>query len=379
MVHIDPPVEFHQCNPRQVCKYWAHNLRLNADREIPITCRDPRCSLGCYQKYRQKEASILQRFLTKQLPSECQSYRGNLTLRPHATVSDHKAVVSGFFERIRYRQRRDKVVVRAYLTAHVTEQGQHYDIIVYSDLSKAKLREVVRESWLNAGGLRYSIVGLTDEDDQIKAAKYNAKDTEAERRKYQYLPAKNGIHLTRNSHDFFGDTSKERLWKDCISTWFPQDESKDITSTSDDVEASNISKGFYRNNSPHFHPQNDLPNSLQTAAITDDITDLQTDDILELDKRFRRAKDVDNKVKDYALSLVRRHLPKTPESSMTIRDLSRRISIPVGWLTTLLEVTEGVVRDGNNRVFMPVLPGSVLTTGTPVVLSERSERYQSFP
>jgi len=138
------------------------------------------------------------------------------------------------------------------------------------------------------------------------------------------------------------------MWDELKSEWFGSDDHND---EKPDVAPIMNSK---------FHDQKPTQ-----------ITTLSDDEIAFKSKGIR--------LRQVAQSYMRQMAPKTPETAMTIRALSTKLSIPPGWLTDLINVTEGVSRTDDNRYYMPPLPGSILTTGAPVVLSERSEHHPIIP
>jgi hypothetical protein len=209
-------------------------LRMNARREYPVKCRDPRCSLACHANWRQKEASILRRLITRHLPDGVTVYRGNLTLRPGATRGDHSAVITKFLRTLKRREKQSGRTIRVHLTAHITApDAMHYDLIMYGDGSGRWTRETVRDAWLGAGGLRYSPAGIDTEDERIKAAKYASKDTTDSRRKFTHLPARNAVNRTRYSAGSFV-VPKDTLWQECIDAWFGTEDTEEVCVSNND-------------------------------------------------------------------------------------------------------------------------------------------------
>ncbi len=274
-------------------------LRESAIRGYRVTCRKPRCSLCCYQGWRQKESAILQRLLLHHLPADDVTvYRGHLTLAVGATVADHQRIVGRFLRLIHTSEKATGHTCRVHLTGHVTApDALHWDLLLYTTMSGRSVRTTVRESWTRAGGDRYSLAGIDTADERVRAAKYTTKDVTETKRKYVHLPADNGLNMTRYTATFWSGTTKDALWRECIVAWFG------VPQPPEEVIVSNNDKPLY----DHF-------------------TDRK----------------LDRKTRDYAVALVRSHTPTSPDTALSLDKLSRRVSIPRDWLRNVLPNVHGV-------------------------------------
>jgi hypothetical protein len=265
------------------------------------------------------------------------TYRGNLTLRENATVDEHKSTVSKFFRNIRERSKRAGVTLRFYMTAHITSPTeQHYDFTAYSDAPQARVRDTIRDVWIGVGGLRYSLAGIDTEGEKIATAKYQAKDTKSEEKKFKYLPAKNGLSLTPYSTNFFCGMSKDDLWAEWIAETYPAD-------------VSNNDKGY--------------------DDVCPDLSSGPHDDLRRLTERER----------DFALGLIRRYLPRTPTEVISPYDLSRKVSIPREWLLRLLANVPGSERFNGGywlRWATDPVPGSEPVGPTLDTDDDQDDRHQ---
>jgi len=318
--------EFHQPNPAFVCKNWALNLVLSEQQGYRVKCRNPRCSLGCYQDWRQKQSYVLRRLFQRYLPSDVKTYRGCLKLHDNATRDDHKAIVTKYLRALKWHSAKHNAIIEVHLTAHITGRpnNMHYDLLVYSGLPKTMLRRIAKSAWRNVGGLYASVPEMESEDERIKAIKYTTKDTTEARKEYVHLPSSNGFHLTRYSSNFWQGHSVESLWSELKLEWFPPTEN----TAPETNDAPIMNSKFSDTSMASFSPSHDDQIAYKVR-----------------DKRLR----------DIAQSYMRQFAPKTPDKAMTLHALSTKLSIPAGWLQNLVDVTEGVHRTLDNRYFMPAL------------------------
>jgi len=270
------------------------------------------------------------------LPDGVKTYRGNLTLHDDATRDDHRAIVTTYLRALRWHAKRHTAIIEVHLTAHITAPAaMHYDLLVYSNLPKTTLRRIAKSAWRNVGGKYASVPEMESEDERIAAIKYTAKDTTEARKEYVYLPAKNGFHLVRYSSNFWQGENPESLWDELKSEWFPPTE----------------------NTAPET---NDAP--IMNSTFHD--SRLTPKPALQYDENAYRARD--KRLRDIAQSYMRQFAPQTPDTAMTLTALSSKLSIPTGWLQSLLSVTEGVHRtEDRSYWFGWADPDPSLTGGSP--------------
>lgn len=219
---------FIQVSPRFFCKNLK--CRLAAKEKLGLDylpkCRDPRCSQDCRDNWASKNAACIAHHL-RNLPPELRTYRGNLTLPPDATVDDHRRVRKEFLRILSRWKAKRGVILEIHATAHPTNPSNlHYDVIVYSDGPAKPLREAISDAWDRAGGLRYSLVSLSD-DETDATAKYQSKATPRVDREKRYLLAPRsecGIEATWHTAGFWQETSLEATWRTLVESWFGKDE-----------------------------------------------------------------------------------------------------------------------------------------------------------
>jgi len=219
------------------------------------------------------------------------------------------------------------------MTTHITGRPakMHYDLLCYSNLPKTTIRRIAKSAWRNVGGLYASVPEMESEDERIKAIKYTTKDTTEARKEYVYLPATNGMNLTRYTANIWQGKNPESLWSELKSEWFP--------------------------------PQDELEQNPNVAPIMNSKlydSRLTPKPALQYDENAYKASD--KRLRDIAQTYMRQLSPKTPETAMTLNALSSKLSIPTGWLRNLVDVTEGVHRTLDNRYFMPALAERTFTT-----------------
>lgn len=222
---------FTQLSPRFYCKSIRQRLavkeRLGLDY-VP-KCRDPRCSQDCRNNWACKLAAILARHLRdlQRLPWGLKSYRGNLTLPPNSSIDDHRRVRKEFLRILcRWKAKRG-VSLEIHATAHPTSPHEvHYDFVMYSNSPAKPLREALADAWKRAGGLRYSLVSLTDGETDA-TARYQTKAAPRVDREPRYLLAARkdcGIEATWATAGFWWETSPDLIWRMLVNEWFGGEE-----------------------------------------------------------------------------------------------------------------------------------------------------------
>ena len=325
--NIDHDSVFHQSRPRFVCKDWALHLILSEQVGYRVKCRDPRCSLSCYQHFRAKQAHILRRLFTHHLPSTMTCYRGHLRLHDNSSLVNHKHIVGKFFKRITQHAKRRHATIQVHATAHITGNSKmHYEVLVYPDLPKTILRDLFKITWTRVGGYKSSVPELDTEAEKLAAIKYAAKDTNEAKKEYRYLPSKD-FNTTRYTANFFNGESVKTLWSELVSEWFPKEERPKCVPITD---------------SKLYDPyclQNSTPNS----------------DLNSLEKSRKQ----DRKLRDVALSYLAQHMPRTALTACTLIDLSDRLSIIKSWLMTLLPQDPRIVRTKDLKYYRTPLESFV--------------------
>lgn len=222
----DDKFVFAQANPPVICRSWEYLLRQSARLGYRVRCRRNRCSLDCYQNWRQQLGSVLARYLNRHRPDGTEVHRGHLKMPKGSTPNQHSDAITKFLRTLRRAETNTGHVVQVHLAAEITApDAQHWDMILYTTMKPYPLRDLIRVAWSRAGGDRYSLTGITDPD-LTAASKYQAKDTAAARKSYTYLPAENGMNITRHSSKFFGGTTKYALWQERLDDWFGDDRRK---------------------------------------------------------------------------------------------------------------------------------------------------------
>jgi hypothetical protein len=340
---------FHQSSPRFVCKNWALHLRLSEQQGFQSKCRNPRCSLSCYQNYRAKQGHVLVRLVTRHLPENVTCYRGCLKLHDHATKEDHSKIVSKFMKSMNRHARRRDATIQVHLTAHITSPSDmHYDLLAYSDLPKTTFREVLKSSWKNVGGKSAAVPELDTEQEKIKAAKYAAKDeANATKKEFRYLP-KSGTHLTRYTAGFFNGQSVESLWHELVAEWFAEAETEFA------VEYM-ISKFCGTSTPPKTASDADL-------EALEDAYKISTNSI-------------NRKTIELAQTYYTQLTPTTPETALDKYDLSTRLSIPTTLFTALMKTDDRVKFTEDNRIYRTPL-AEVTPTPPPGGVASCEARLQ---
>ncbi len=152
--------KFAQINPRKRCRERISVMKRSLIYEHRCRCRRHKCSLECLRRWAEKEKWIMGHFL-KRLPSQYQTFRGNLTMPHQASVDEHKQTRSAFTRKVSEYCRVNRATIRFRCYADIESNtdfpddptDQHYDFVMWSDVPYDKLKEIISTGWIMSGGL----------------------------------------------------------------------------------------------------------------------------------------------------------------------------------------------------------------------------------
>lgn len=227
MLSIASEHKFCQINPRYNCRNSHHFIELSLRKGYEIKCRRPRCSRKCNLNWRNQLERCLSRLLACYLPSECQTYRGNLIMPQDATPDQHIKVRKAFRQILdRWKARTGKTLEMFGILDITDAKNAHWDTIAYSNASPTTLRQVIADALKRAGGDHQSLIPTTVDESQAHC-RYVAKTRKVDQitHRHRYIPAErsaNGLENVWHTHGFWQGKSVDALWSELVQEWFPK-------------------------------------------------------------------------------------------------------------------------------------------------------------
>lgn len=142
---------FSQDSPRFTCKYERQFLETSLVKGFEVKCRQARCSIECNLNecnlnWARKHDICLTRHL-KELTEDMIHYRGNLTMPPKATPTDHRKTKKQFLQIINRWKSRNGYTVEIHVKLDITSPSDaHWDTVVYSDAPKKSLKSIISDA-----------------------------------------------------------------------------------------------------------------------------------------------------------------------------------------------------------------------------------------